>query len=124
MSKFPRIFAESTLNRMKKKLNLPEEKIKLLYDYFEAFSNFYQLLSLKDAYKIINSFDPSLVTKDEFIAFSEILRQPTFSVRHLRMAVDASPSSSPSTRKRTVPPYFMPSSIREISLLQSASLPS
>ena len=74
MSKFPRSFAESTLNRMKKKLNLPEEKIKLLYDYFEAFSNFYQLLSLKDAYKIINSFDPSLVTKDEFIAFSEILR--------------------------------------------------
>ena len=52
MSRFPRIYAESTITRMNKKLALPQETMSLLYDYFEAFANLYQLLPLKDAYRI------------------------------------------------------------------------
>ena len=48
MSRFPRVYAESTIARMNKKLALPQETMSLLYDYFEAFANLYQLLPLKD----------------------------------------------------------------------------
>lgn len=74
MSRFPRIYAESTITRMNKKLALPQETMSLLYDYFEAFANLYQLLPLKDAYKIISKQNKGLITLDEFIAFSEIAR--------------------------------------------------
>ena len=36
MSRFPRVYAESTIARMNKKLALPQETMSLLYDYFEA----------------------------------------------------------------------------------------
>lgn len=74
MSRLPRIYAESTIKRMRSKLELPEETVGLLYDYFEAFANFYELMPLRDAYTIINKYDKGLVTKEEFIAFSEIAR--------------------------------------------------
>lgn len=74
MSRFPRIYAESTIARMNKKLALPQETMSLLYDYFKAFANLYQLLPLKDAYKIISKQNKGLITLDEFIAFSEIAR--------------------------------------------------
>lgn len=74
MSRFPRVYAESTIARMNKKLALPQETMSLLYDYFEAFANLYQLLPLKDAYKIISKQNKGLITLDEFIAFSEIAR--------------------------------------------------
>lgn len=74
MSRFPRVYAESTIARINKKLALPQETMSLLYDYFEAFANLYQLLPLKDAYKIISKQNKGLITLDEFIAFSEIAR--------------------------------------------------
>ena len=49
MSKMPRIYAESTIERMYRKLALPDETIKLLFDYISAMANLYQLLPLKDA---------------------------------------------------------------------------
>ncbi len=74
MSKFPRMFAESTLKRMYGKLGLPEEAVGLLHDYFHAFANFYYILPLKDAFKIIERQNKNLVTEEQFIAFSEIAR--------------------------------------------------
>lgn len=74
MSKFPRMYAESTLTRMHKKLDLPEETVKLLYDYFDAFSNFYLRLPLYDAYEIFKSQNSDLATEEQFVAFSEIAR--------------------------------------------------
>ncbi|MGN1417677.1 MAG: hypothetical protein ACI4XF_12590, partial [Oscillospiraceae bacterium] len=70
MKKFPRIYAESTITRMYKKLALPQETISLLHDYFDAFSNLYQILPLSDAYKIIDSQNSGMITFDEFISFS------------------------------------------------------
>lgn len=74
MKKFPRIYAESTITRMYKKLALPEETISLLHDYFDAFANLYKVLPLKDAYKIIEHQNKGLITLDDFISFSEIAR--------------------------------------------------
>lgn len=74
MSKFPRVYAESTITRMYKKLGLPDETVSLLHDYFDAFSNLYQVLPLKDAFNIIESQNKGLITLDEFLAFSEIAR--------------------------------------------------
>lgn len=54
MSRFPRQYAESTLNRMYKKLELSDDIIKLLEDYFDAFANLYNILPLEDAFGIIN----------------------------------------------------------------------
>lgn len=74
MKKFPRMYVESTITRMYKKLALPQETISLLHDYFDAFSNLYQVLPLSDAYKIIDSQNSGMITFDEFISFSEIAR--------------------------------------------------
>lgn len=74
MSKFPRMYAESTLKRMYGKLGLHEETINLLHDYFLAFANFYFILPLKDAFKIIERQNKNLVTEEQFAAFSEIAR--------------------------------------------------
>lgn len=74
MSRFPRQYAESTLNRMYKKLKLSEGDIKLLEDYFDAFSNLYNILPLRDAYKIIDSQNKGMLTEEQFAAFSEIMR--------------------------------------------------
>ncbi|MDY4586985.1 MAG: SEC-C metal-binding domain-containing protein [Oscillospiraceae bacterium] len=74
MSKFPRIYAASTIERMYKKLTLPPETTALLFDYFTAMANFYEVLPLKDAYKIIDRHNKGLVSLEQFIAFSEIAR--------------------------------------------------
>lgn len=74
MSRFPRQYAESTLNRMYKKLELSDDIIKLLEDYFDAFANLYNILPLEDAFGIINGQNKDLLTKEKFIAFSEIMR--------------------------------------------------
>lgn len=74
MKRFPRIYAESTIARMYKKLDLPSETTDLLHRYFNAFCNLYQILSLRDAYKIIDRQNSGLLTMEQFIAFSEIAR--------------------------------------------------
>lgn len=74
MSKMPRIYADSTIERMYRKLALPDETIKLLFNYLSAMANLYQLLPLKDAYKIISGQNKGMITEEQFIAFSEIAR--------------------------------------------------
>ena len=73
-SKFPRVYAESTLKRRYTALALPEETVDLLHDYFEAMANFYMRLSLKDAFYIFNLHNKGLITKEQFIDFSDIVR--------------------------------------------------
>ena len=62
MSRFPRVYAESTIARMNKKLALPQETMSLLYDYFEAFANLYQLLPLKEPFVCLTSTSHLYVT--------------------------------------------------------------
>ena len=74
MSRFPSIYAESTINRMYKKLALPEKTVRLLFDYFSAMAALYEVLPLRDAFDIISRQNEGLVTLEEFVAFSEIAR--------------------------------------------------
>ncbi len=75
MIKLPKIYTANSIKAMHEKLNLDAETVMLLYDYFDAFSNFYEMLPLKDAYKIIKKQNEKLkLTEEDFIAFSEIVR--------------------------------------------------
>lgn len=49
------MYTANSIKAMHEKLNLDAETVMLLYDYFDAFSNFYEMLPLKDAYKIIKN---------------------------------------------------------------------
>ena len=77
MSSFPRMFADSTLKRMYKKLTISDETVNLLHQYFKAFSNFYELIPLKMAYDIFKKQNGEIVSKEQFIEFSEIARHET-----------------------------------------------
>ncbi len=74
MSDFPQIYEKSKLNEMYAKLGLPDDTIKLLQDYFSAFCEFYKIISLHDAYSIIKRQNGDLISKEDFIAFSEVAR--------------------------------------------------
>lgn len=75
MKEYPKPYAQKTLKSKYKLLGLPDETIDLLHRYFDAFSNFYHLLSLRDAYKIISEQNPNLLSFEDFIFFSEIVRR-------------------------------------------------
>lgn len=62
------------LKAMYKELGITEENVMLLHDYFNAFSNLYQILSLRDAFKIIDRQNKDLITYDKFIEICEIVR--------------------------------------------------
>lgn len=72
--KYPRSFAESTIARMRKKLNMPNEDLKLLEDYFTAISNFYEILPLCDAFRVIEQLSAGLVTRQKFLDFADMKR--------------------------------------------------
>lgn len=75
MIKFPKMYTENSIKAMIEKLDLDAETIMLLYDYFDAFSHLYEILPLKEAYKIIVKQNEELnLTEEDFIAISEIAR--------------------------------------------------
>ena len=77
MSAMPRMYAESTLGRMKKKLiaAVGEDTFALLYKYFDACNGLYLDIPIKKIYEIFNCQNPELkLSEEDFIAFSEIAR--------------------------------------------------
>lgn len=56
------------------KLGISEENVSLIHDYLNAFSNLYQILPLREAYKIIASQNKDLITEDCFYELCEIIR--------------------------------------------------
>lgn len=74
MNDFPQVYEKSRLDEMYAQLGLPDDTIKLLQDYFSAFGNFYHIISLNDAYGIIRRHNGDLISKEDFIAFSEVVR--------------------------------------------------
>lgn len=74
MNDFPQIYEKSRLDEMYAQLGLPDDTIKLLQDYFSAFGNFYHIISLNDAYGIIRRHNGDLISKENFVAFSEVVR--------------------------------------------------
>lgn len=52
MKDFPDEYEREKLYEIYAALGLPEEQVKLLQDYFKAFSNFYCRITLRDAFDI------------------------------------------------------------------------
>lgn len=74
MNDFPQLYEKSRLDEMYAKLELSDETIKLLHDYFAAFNEFYRIISLHDAFGIIKRQNGDSISREAFIAFSEIVR--------------------------------------------------
>ncbi len=76
---FPEIYDGDTLRGMYDALDMTDEDISLLRDYFDAFANFYMVLSLKDAYKIIKRQNKDLITREKFTKFADMARHENHS---------------------------------------------
>ena len=74
MSKWPRIYKERTLKSMYKKLTIDNDKIEYLRKFFQAASNFYEIIEIKELWRILSVEYKFSITKEEFIDFTEILR--------------------------------------------------
>ncbi len=74
MNEFPQPYEKETLTEMYSKLNLSKEQLLLLFDYFDALSNFYNIISLKDAFGIISRQNQNIISKEAFVEFVSIAR--------------------------------------------------
>ena len=72
MIKLPKMYTANSIKAMHEKLNLDAQTVMLLYDYFDAFSNFYEMLPLKDAYKIIKKQNDKLKLTESLVLIDEI----------------------------------------------------
>lgn len=82
------------------KEHLSDERIHLLRRYFEAASNFYQIIPLKRLLRIINSQNIEKYTEDDFLAYVEIARheQNVYEICGLEELFDSEPESAPINR--------------------------
>lgn len=71
---FPEVYTRRELNALYRKIPLEDKVIRLLRRYLLAMAHLYGVISLKDAYGIINEQNPSLLSLDEFEAFSNIAK--------------------------------------------------
>ena len=74
MNDFPQVYEKSRLDEMYARLAMPKENIDLLHDYFSAFAEFYNIISLREAFGIVKRHNGDLISEDDFTAFSEIVR--------------------------------------------------
>ena len=71
---FPEPYKRRELNAKYREIPLKDTTSRQLRKYFNAMANLYGIIPLRKAYEIISSQSPKLVTRDEFLAFSEIAR--------------------------------------------------
>ena len=71
---WPEIYSRRVLNQMYRAIPLKDTTFRLLRKYFNALTNLYGAVPLRQVYKIITAQNPNLVTLDEFLAFSEVAR--------------------------------------------------
>lgn len=70
----PETYTRRKLNALYREIPLKDTVSRTMRKYFNAMANLYGIVTLKKAYEIISNQSPSLVTKDEFLAFAEIAR--------------------------------------------------
>lgn len=82
------------------KQQISDDRIDLLHRYFEAASNFYQIIPLKRLLRIINSQNSEQYTEDDFLAYVEIARheQNFYEICGLEELFDSEPESAPINR--------------------------
>ena len=70
----PEVYTRRQLNALYRAIPLNDSTFRLLRKYFSAAANLYGALPLRKMYEIINSHNPNLITKEEFISFAKIAR--------------------------------------------------
>lgn len=73
-AKRPEMYTRRRLNTLYREAGLKDNAFRTLRKYFCAMANLYGIITLGKAYEIIASQSPRLVTKDEFLAFTDIAR--------------------------------------------------
>lgn len=71
---WPETYSRRVLNQMYRAIPLKDTTFRLLRKYFNAMTNLYGVVPLRQVYKIITAQNQKLVTLDEFLAFSEVAR--------------------------------------------------
>lgn len=70
----PETFTRRKLNALYREVPLKDSVSRTMRKYFNAMAHLYGIVPLAKAYEIISQQSPSLVSKDEFLAFAEIAR--------------------------------------------------
>lgn len=70
----PELYTRRQLNTMYRSIPLKDPVFRLLRKYFSAASNLYGVIPLRKLYEIIESQNPDVVSKSEFISFAQIAR--------------------------------------------------
>ena len=70
----PETYTRRKLNTLYREIPLKDATSRTMRKYFNAMANLYGIISLEKAYEIISEQSPSLVSKEEFLAFAEIAR--------------------------------------------------
>lgn len=70
----PEVYPRRKLNALYREVPLKDTTSRLLRKYFNAMANLYGIIPLRKAYEIISSQCRRPVSKEEFLAFSEIAR--------------------------------------------------
>ncbi len=70
----PETYTRRKLNAMYREIPLKDTTFRLLRKYFNAMAHLYGVIPLRQAFEIVSSQCPALVTKTEFFAFAEIAR--------------------------------------------------
>ena len=68
----PEVYSRRKLNTLYREIPLKDTTFRLLRKYFSAASNLYGIISLRKIFEIINSQNPSLISKQDFIKFAKI----------------------------------------------------
>ncbi len=74
MKPFPKTYKQSKLETRYQALEVPEEQIAMLQQYFQAMANFYRMMPLKKAYEIISEQNPDWISKETFLAVTDVIR--------------------------------------------------
>lgn len=70
----PEVYPRRKLNALYREIPLKDATSRLLRKYFSAMANLYGIIPLRKAYEIISSQCRHPVSKEEFLAFSEVAR--------------------------------------------------
>lgn len=74
MKSLPKTYESGKLTALYHALQVPEETIEQIKQYFQAMVNFYRIIPLKKVYEIISEQNPDWISKETFFAVTDVIR--------------------------------------------------
>ena len=74
MKPLPKTYESGKLTALYHALQVPEETIEQIKQYFQAMVNFYRIMPLKKVYEIISEQNPDWISKETFFAVTDVIR--------------------------------------------------